>query len=491
MVAGVRPAQLANPVVTDSMSDSMNISNLAKTLQVNLRSIAKNYPALNCLDAATAMPTAGWRVIVGLSGGSDSLALLLAARELFDSHLISALHVDHGLQASSGRSAEAVVELCASLGITCTVRKVTVSRSGNLEQAARDARFESFSEAMSDSPTMLLLAHHQQDSAETVLMRLLRGRRAVDVPVLRQLADGWLLRPLLSVHRQQLDAVVAEAGHLPIEDPSNADERFDRNWLRRSVLPALQRRIPQLNAILSEQGRRHRATQELLATLMSARSEDDAAEIALPANASGRVLSVASLESIGRHATIALRAWLHSAGVYDFSDRQLEELWRQARAGASSGSLNGANVAVRLWRERLYLEAKQCVFSEADALWPTTPLRLTDGSLTLDHGALSWAASQQAKQPDAQQDQSPHDFHTMPAGVLSERVILAGRSGSRTLSEVLAEAQVPPWRRRGYPLIMSNGGLVEIAGVATACRIGEQPASVKFESMWRPFVVAG
>ncbi|MCR9277504.1 MAG: tRNA lysidine(34) synthetase TilS [Pseudomonadaceae bacterium] len=463
---------------------------LVAALIDGVRQLIRTHPALDCFDETSALPRHGWRVLIGVSGGADSLALMLAAKDAFGAAAVQALHVDHGLQANSQASADRVAAICARHGIECLLFKVDVSRTGNLEQAARDARYRVFSDAMGESASILLLAHHAQDAAETVLMRLLRGRSAVGVPAVRRLAEGWLVRPLLGVDQQLLIDALAEAGEEPIEDPSNNDERFDRNWLRRSILPTLRQRLPQLDGILREQGARYRAAQELLAMLMSERAHKATQALALPPVAAATVLPLASLELAGIHEASAVRAWLHSVEIHEFSERQLQELCRQASAGASVGGLDGQDVILRLWRTRLYLEPKPCQFIDVQALWSPQPLPSTTNELVFEHGALSWIRAPAGPDPETQGD-AIQGFQAMPAGAYSGRVRLPGRSGSRALGEVLAEANVPPWRRAGYPLILHDGELVEIAGISEACPADARAASVKFHSMWRPFVVGG
>ncbi len=476
---------------SDTARPGNKLEELTALLRLNLGALAEGYPVLDCLDESTGAPSAGWRVMVGLSGGSDSLALLLAARALFGVGAIQAIHVDHGLQATSRSSAQDVVELCRRLGVLCHVVEVSVSRQGNLEQAARESRYQAFADVMADSVSILLLAHHQQDSAETVLMRLLRGRSAVDVPAVRRLANGWLLRPLLTADRQLLDDVVDEAGQVPVIDPSNADERFDRNWLRRSVMPALRSRVPNVDAILSHQGDRHRATQELLADLLKSCSDDDAHALKLPDNATARVLRVGSLQRFGRHAALALRAWLHSVDVHEFSDRQLKELSRQILSGASSGGLHGRQVSLQLWRSRIYLEDNRCWFAENVQLWPATRLQPDAGGVALIHGELSWPPTEGVNARSSDQRPVQQSLQVMPAGAYKQKVMLPGRTGSRGLSQILAGADVPPWRRRGYPVILRAGRLIEVAGLGPAHAVGEEDSGAKFGSIWRPFVVAG
>lgn len=182
--------------------------------------------------------------MVGFSGGLDSTVLVHAASRVVDSAglALAALHVHHGLSRNADAWADSCERFCDGLGIPITVFRVEVPvRSGEgLEAAARRLRHQAFSDQPVD---WILLAHHADDQAETVLHNLLRGsgvRGAAAMPESR----GRLLRPLLGLGRAAL-LKYAQTHRLEwIEDESNADLRYTRNFLRRELLPVIESRFP-------------------------------------------------------------------------------------------------------------------------------------------------------------------------------------------------------------------------------------------------------
>jgi tRNA(Ile)-lysidine synthase len=193
----------------------------------------------------------GW--CVALSGGMDSTVLLhllagLAQREALPP--LSAIHIHHGLQAAADAWPAHCRELCAALSVPLQVEYVQVAPGASLERAAREARYAAFA-ARLGAGEVLLTAQHRDDQAETLLFRLLRGAGVQGLsamPVSRALGAGQLLRPLLNCSHDELLAYAREHKLSWIEDPSNADERFSRNYLRRQVMPALLSRWPQASA---------------------------------------------------------------------------------------------------------------------------------------------------------------------------------------------------------------------------------------------------
>jgi tRNA(Ile)-lysidine synthase len=176
------------------------------------------------------------RIALAVSGGPDSLALLLLAHRAFPGR-IAAATVDHGLRAESRAEAEAVARLCAGIGVPHHILAARVQPSGEgLQAAARAARYAALADWMdSQGLGRLLTAHHSDDQAETVLMRLNRGSGVAGLAGVR--AEGpvpgtdgrlRLYRPLLGWRRSELRSVVAAAGIEAAVDPGNSDERFDR-----------------------------------------------------------------------------------------------------------------------------------------------------------------------------------------------------------------------------------------------------------------------
>lgn len=220
------------------------------------------------------------RLCVALSGGLDSVLLLhTAVRLLQDKSNLTAIHVNHQLQPNSADAEAFCQALCQSLNVACrTIRvKVPVASSGRaggtggLEQAARAARYQAF-ESCLEQGDLLLLAHHADDQAETVLFRLVRGTGVAGlggVPVSRPVGKGALYRPFLAFDRQQLEAWAEAQGVDWIEDPSNFDQTFDRNFLRHSIIPALKERWPNLNRRIASSARACRESGELADSLAS------------------------------------------------------------------------------------------------------------------------------------------------------------------------------------------------------------------------------
>jgi len=192
--------------------------------------------------------------ILGLavSGGPDSLALLLLAHGALPGR-IAAATVDHGLRAENAGEAAMVSKVCASLGVAHAVLTVTVE-AGNMQAQARAARYAALGDwAATDGLAALATAHHADDQAETLLLRLNRGSGVAGLAGVRAkgLVPGTalpLLRPLLGFRRAELAQVVDAAGLDPVCDPSNLDDRFDRARLRKELAGADWLDVPALAA---------------------------------------------------------------------------------------------------------------------------------------------------------------------------------------------------------------------------------------------------
>ncbi len=185
----------------------------------------------------------GSPVGLAVSGGPDSLALLALAHAALLGRFEVAT-IDHGLRTGSADEAAMVAALCAIRGITHATLAVDVERSGNLQANARDARYRALERwTVERRLGALVTAHHLDDQAETLLMRLNRasGARGLAGMRPRAMVPGGtrpLLRPLLGWRRAELAAIVAAAGHAPIHDPANRNARFARARIRRDLAKA-------------------------------------------------------------------------------------------------------------------------------------------------------------------------------------------------------------------------------------------------------------
>ncbi|MDP3439901.1 MAG: tRNA lysidine(34) synthetase TilS [Azonexus sp.] len=194
------------------------------------------------------------RLCVGLSGGCDSVVLLHLLSFAGVAHRLSAIHVHHGLSPNADRWADFCVDYCRQLAVPLNIQYVAVDRKNGLglEAAARQARYVAFAESAVDC---LLLAQHRGDQAETLLFNLLRGTGvtgAAAMPIERNFGALRLLRPLLDVSRTEIEAYARLNNLAWVDDESNTDISFTRNYLRHEALTALTQRFPAAEAALCQ-----------------------------------------------------------------------------------------------------------------------------------------------------------------------------------------------------------------------------------------------
>lgn len=293
----------------------------------------------------------GQAVLVAFSGGIDSTVLLHLTARYVRQHRsslrLSALHVHHGLSPRADEWEAFCVEHCRRLGLACdTVRVVVPSRRGiGLEAAARRARYAAFAAHAAD---WILLAHQQDDQAETLLANLLRGAGVVGAAAMPE-RKGRFLRPLLLASRDEIRAYAESMGLSWIDDESNRDLCHSRNFLRSVVLPALESRWPAARARLAAAASRFAEAAALLDDLARL---DLSEELDFP-------LPVACLSRLSEpRAANVLRYLLARHDVAIPGARRLKEAVRQFRlAGCDRHPrIVFADFALTRRRGRLYLE---------------------------------------------------------------------------------------------------------------------------------------
>ena len=185
-------------------------------------------------DLEKLIPAREARLGIAVSGGPDSLALLLLCNAAFPGQCLAAT-VDHQLRAESAAEARFVAEICASLGIAHATLAPASPIAGSIQSAARAARYALLRRwAEEKGIDAILTAHHADDQVETLLMRLNRGSGVGGLAGIRAL-NGNVVRPLLHWRRQELAEIVDRAGIVPMSDPSNTDDRFDRARIRKAI----------------------------------------------------------------------------------------------------------------------------------------------------------------------------------------------------------------------------------------------------------------
>lgn len=188
------------------------------------------------------------KVLIGVSGGADSMALLhsIVRNRKKLSNDFKVLHVDHQINPESSAWGRIVEDYCQENGMPCEVIRVDLDAWGNnLEQAARKARYDAFAKQDCDA---ILLAHHANDQVETFFLKLFRGSGVKGLRCMSEVSSCWfdeskkVIRPLLSVSRDVIEGYVAAHGIPFVTDPSNVDLRYDRNWVRHGLIPMLKER---------------------------------------------------------------------------------------------------------------------------------------------------------------------------------------------------------------------------------------------------------
>ena len=193
------------------------------------------------------LPT-GSRIVLAVSGGGDSMAMLHAMAALAKrlGLTLCAHGVDHGLRAEAADELDGAEQFAATLGVPFSRSKITVQRGSNLQARARSQRYEELRKvAHTSSAQFIATAHHADDRAETVLMRLMRGAGPTGLAVLAPRTDD-LIRPLIRVHKSDIAAYLGRYRIQYFEDPSNGDERYLRSRVRFGLLPRLQAESPNI-----------------------------------------------------------------------------------------------------------------------------------------------------------------------------------------------------------------------------------------------------
>ena len=398
---------------------------------------------------------AGEAVCVGFSGGLDSTVLLdivAASREG-----VRALHVHHGLSAHADAWAAHCVDTCRALGVPIEVVRVTVARDSGLglEAAARAARHAAFA---ARAERCVLLAHHRDDQAETVLLQVARGtgiRGLAAMPEKRALAGSSvaLVRPMLDATREEILAWAKARGLAWVEDESNAALRHDRNYLRHAVAPLLDARFGGWRAGAARLARHAAGTQALLDALATLDGVPEAPAIPLALRA--------DLDAPRR--ANALRAWLSRNALPMLDEGRLAELARQAyeaRPDAQVAVSCGGRV-LRRHRDHLYIDAAPAAETGWRIPWHLEA-RLPLGP---DRGVVTFAAA--LGDGDALRPPGPGDWYFAPR-TGGERLRLARGGRTRTLKNLLQEHGVAHWRRAALPLLFHGPDLVWVPGVGIA-----------------------
>jgi tRNA(Ile)-lysidine synthase len=365
------------------------------------------------------------------------------------------------------------------------VVRVDVARGNSTEAAAREARYAALRKTRAD---FIVLAHNADDQAETVLLQLFRGagvRGGAAMPQLRKDDGGGgrdegrghkasLVRPLLDVTRADIEAYAKRRKLVWVEDESNADTAYLRNWVRHEIAPRIAERVPGFRATLARAARNMGEAAELL---------DDLAALDAGDAAAGGPLPVARLRELSApRARNLLRFVIRSRGWRSPDADRLAEALRQALAARRDARVRVDLGECELRRRGglLYLlPAREVVLPEAPVVWRGE----REIALEALGGILAMRRDRGIGMSLARLETGPV---TIRARLGGERLQPAANRPTRTVKNLLQEASMPAWERERVPFIYAGDTLACIPGVAVDHRFHAGPGEPSIEASWRP-----
>lgn len=416
------------------------------------------------LEAAAGRPG---RYVVAFSGGLDSTVLLSALQPVAKSAgiEITAIHVDHGLQPESAAWDRHCEATASALGVAYRSIAVTVQLESGQgpEASAREARYTALHGQL-EHGDWLLSAHHREDQAETLLLNLVRGTGPAGIAGIgevRRFGPGWLVRPMIDVERAALEEYASRHELAWIEDPSNADRRFDRNFLRHEVLPRLRSRWPDISARLQKSARNASEASQLLADLAAIDLE------MLGGRAERLPIDGLLALSTPRQRNV-IRYALRRLGLSTPTALQLARILDElipARADAQP-LVTWPGAAVRRYRNAIYLLPEELRAAPAGGPVGQSPLPLGDGlgELRFEPGAdrgLSMALYERGLTLSFRQ--GGEEFQPL------------GHTHTRKLKKLLQEEGVVPWMRDRLPLLYAGDELVAVGDLWIAASAASEP----------------
>lgn len=422
---------------------------------------------------------------VALSGGLDSTTLLhaMSTLEVYQGR-VRAIHVDHGLQPESAAWASVNGRLCSELKIPFRLLRISVPdcTGESPEALARAARYDALRGEIV-SGELLLLAHHADDQAETLLLQLLRGAGPAGLaamPACAPFGVGWVARPLLNFEREELESYAAEHALQWVHDASNDDTDIDRNFLRHRIMPVLKERWPAAAVTISRSAR-HCAE---ACTVMDERANAD-----LDRLMQQRKLSLAGLTDlpIERQRNV-VRAWIRRCGFEMPDSRRLLSIFEHVIGAAEDArpEVEWGTAIVRRYRDSLYVHERDAV----DSAGPASSGLSQRGAnqIVLDAGAGSLVFEPcESDHPEARLC-----WDYLRGGDLrigwrcgGERLRVAGRKHSSPLKKLLQEAGVVPWMRDRIPLIYRNDDLVAVGDLWVCADAAYQGVGEAARIRWR------
>ena len=352
---------------------------------------------------------------------------------------IRAIYIDHQLQAMSADWGQFVSDQCAALNVPCIVETVKV-QAGNLEHQARSARYQAYSKHLK-SNEILVLAHHQQDQAETLMLRLLSGAGVHGLAAMKQVdvrERFTIWRPLLDLSREQICQWAIQLNVQNIEDPTNLDTHYDRAWCRHELWSVLQNRYPKMQQALSRTSYLMQDADEILQEVLQQ-------DLAICGSATKLDLKKLSQLSNARQRQL-LSAWMKGTDTYRPSFEMVERVLHEVIESKSDAQ------AALHWNQYYYLRYQQKLYrlnpeeylaeknqshipEQTVCLELGQKMNVLSGEYLAETATIGLSASLLGKELNLVMRQG------------GEKIHLHGRVGAWPLKKAIQEAQIFPWQR--------------------------------------------
>lgn len=420
-------------------------------------------------------------VIVALSGGMDSIVLLdlLNALSKPMQFTLSAIHVDHGISQNAGQWCKFCCHICRTMSIPITIThlKIRKERGISLEAAARLARYEVFQHLQAE---FVVLGQHQDDQAETFLLQLLRGagiRGLAAMPVIRtQAIDNapQILRPMLNIPRSRIKEYAQIKKLTWVNDESNENITFDRNFLRHEIFPLLQKRYPAYPTTLL------RTSQHLAEALHLL---DELAELDNEKCIIDGKLQIKYLRQLNLpRAKNLLRYTFSRQGIIQPGAKKLADILQQLLTVSTDSKLHipFGNTEIRCYKGAVnILPRRNLSDNNLRVIW-SNENRI---ALSKIDGAIEFSYK---KNIGINLEKLTKNLVTIQLRSGGERFRPDCKRPRRKLKTLFQEALIPSWRRHTLPLLFSGEQLVWVPGIGVECDYQTKPGEIGLVPTWEP-----
>ncbi len=415
----------------------------------------------NCMLTAefieSRLPESISHIYIGYSGGMDSHVLLhLLSQSAELTGKISAIHINHGLSAESCQWQKHCQKTAGNLQIDFHSIRVDAKagKGESPEEAARIARYQALKDLL-DEQDILLFAQHREDQMETLLIQLFRGagvKGLAAMPAMIEFGLGKLCRPFLDISWEQIRAYAKQHNLYWVEDPSNKDIQFDRNFLRQQIIPQLKQRWPSLDQSVARSARHCAAMQEFSEAIISRNFQ----EIYRVDNKALMKKALSELDVFQQQ--LILRKWLslfkQKMPSTTLVNRVIEEIIQSPSNAVKQ--VQSKQYTVISYQNLLYcLRPSENIAKQTEIPWPN------------EQKTVFLGGNQHLSLFESQQGIAKH--HWQDADVVikfrqgQEKIKLPGRKGHHSLKKLYQSQRIPPWERVKIPLIYLNNELAAVA----------------------------